>query len=223
MFKILATDGCTLQETCATQPLCHQGRKPVWLQCRENFIPYIPIHMYSPEGSCFSGYRINIFDSEGACTVEQLSETQIKKSWIQLPDFHGISGDKASAKAPPENLGGEKQREKLWFRTTLSSQLWMLQCHRPFANVTYMQIPLAPQRLPIQENTWRLNKIWIWTHTHFNLFWHKKTNSFLKMEAILSPICYPRWFSETQHRKSTIYFRTTKIYQKYLPHLKVDL
>lgn len=79
MFKILATDGCTLQETCATQPLCHQGRKPVWLQCRENFIPYIPIHMYSPEGSCFSGYRINIFDSEGACTVEQLSETQIKR------------------------------------------------------------------------------------------------------------------------------------------------
>lgn len=35
-----------------------------------------------------------------------------KKSWIQLPDFHGISGDKASAKAPPENLGGEKQKRK---------------------------------------------------------------------------------------------------------------
>lgn len=37
-------------------------------------------------------------------------------------------------------LEEESRRQKLWFRTTLSPQLWMLQCHRPFANVTYANI-----------------------------------------------------------------------------------
>lgn len=58
MFKTLATDGYTLQETSATEPFCHLKQEVCLPSVQREFHL---IHLYSPGGTRFSGYRINMF------------------------------------------------------------------------------------------------------------------------------------------------------------------
>lgn len=81
----------------------------------------------------------------------------------------------------------------------------MLQRHRPFVNIMYMQTPLALQRLLIQENMMAEQNMDMNTHIFQSALSQKRptTESYRILEGIISPICYHKWFSEIRETQGT--------------------
>lgn len=107
-------------------------------------------------------------------------------------------------------LGEESNNRQTWtqkhivFTPMNSLHSRMLQRHKPFANVMYMQTPLALQRLLIEENMIAQQNMDMNTHTSIcSVTKRQNSKSYRILEAIISPICYHRWFFEIREAQET--------------------